>query len=326
MTWLVWRQHRGEALIASIGLGILAAVLIITGIQIAASFQSLGVAACVAHPGAANCNDIERAFAAPYDVLTSALPWLKLLPAFVAILVGAPLVAREFEHGTFRTVWTQSVTRWRWLTFKLGLVLAGCLTLSTVLTALLTWWLGPFNQIYGRFDPQSFDFEGVAPLAYMVFAVALAILAGTLLGRSIPAMVVTLVGFFIARVGIVVYARPNYQAPITQTWDALARAPQIDRQAWQIESGWIDTAGNKMAADHVLATCNTTGGPGATVGSSADHNPVLQCIHAHGWLNFVTYQPADRFWLFQGIEAALFLALAGVCVALTFWWVCRRAA
>ena len=48
MTWLVWRQHRGEALIASIGLGILAAVLIITGIQITASFQSLGVAACVA--------------------------------------------------------------------------------------------------------------------------------------------------------------------------------------------------------------------------------------------------------------------------------------
>jgi hypothetical protein len=41
MTWLVWRQHRGEALIASIGLCSLAAVLIITGIQIAASFQSL---------------------------------------------------------------------------------------------------------------------------------------------------------------------------------------------------------------------------------------------------------------------------------------------
>jgi hypothetical protein len=312
MTWLVWRQHRSEALIASIGLGILAAVLIITGIQIAASFHSLGVAACVAHPELSNCSDIERAFAEPYSFLTSALPWLKLLPAFVAILVGAPLVAREFEHGTQRLVWTQSVTRMRWLAFKLGLVLAGCLILSAVLTALLTWWLGPFNQMYGRFDPQSFDFEGVAPLGYMLFAVALAILAGTLLRRSIPAMVVTLAGFTLVRLGIVMYARPNYQPPITQTWDALAQPPQIDVQAWQIDGGWIDRSGNTVAADHVLATCNP--------------NPFLQCVHAHGWLNFVTYQPADRFWLFQGIEAAIFLALAGASVAFTFWWVRKRMA
>ena len=60
MTWLVWRQHRGEALIASIGLGVLAAVLIITGIQIATDFPNLGVAACVAHPELSNCNEIVR--------------------------------------------------------------------------------------------------------------------------------------------------------------------------------------------------------------------------------------------------------------------------
>jgi hypothetical protein len=312
MTWLVWRQHRGETIIASIGLGILAAVLIITGIRIAASFQSLGVATCVAHPELSNCTQIERAFTEPYSLLTSALPWLKLLPVFVAILVGAPLVAREFEHGTQRLAWTQSVTRMRWLAYKLGLVLAGCLILSAVLTALLTWWLGPFNQIYGRFNPQAFDFEGVAPLGYMLFAVALAMLVSTLLRRSIPAMVVTLVGFTLVRLGTVMYARPNYQPPITLTWDALAQPPRIDVQAWQIDGGWIDRSGHEVAADHVLATCNP--------------NPFLQCVHAHGWLNFVTYQPADRFWLFQGIEAALFLALAGICVAGTFWWVRRRAA
>jgi ABC-type transport system involved in multi-copper enzyme maturation permease subunit len=326
MTWLVWRQHRGEALIASIGLGVLAAVLIITGIQIASSFQSLGVASCVAQPDLANCDQIERAFAEPYGFLTSALPWLKLLPAFVAILVGAPLIAREFEHGTQRLAWTQSVTRWRWLAVKLCLVLLGCLFLSAILTALLTWWLGPFNQIYGRFDPQSFDFEGVAPLGYMIFAVALAILAGTLLGRSIPAMVVTLVGFTIARLGIVLYARPNYQAPITQTWDALAQAPHIDPQAWQVDGGWITVSGNKVTADRVLSICNPNGGSLTTVGTSAIHSPFLQCAHDHGWRNFVTYQPADRFWLFQGIEMAIFLALAGACVALTFWLIRRRAA
>jgi hypothetical protein len=326
MTWLVWRQHRSEALIASIGLSSLAAVLIITGIQIAASFQSLGVAACVAHPQLPNCNEIEGAFAQPYGFLTSALPWLNLLPALVAMLVGAPLVAREFEHGTHRLAWTQSITRWRWLAFKLGFVLAACLLLSAGLTALLTWWRSPFDQIWGRFDPQGFDFEGVAPLGYMLFAVALAMLAGTLLQRSIPAMVATLVGFPIVRLGILLFARPNYQPPVTQTWPAVAQPPHIDPQAWQTDSGWIDTLGRKVADDHVLTVCNPGGGSLNTIGPNANDSPFLQCVHAHGWIDFVTYQPPDRFWRFQGIEAAIFLALAGGCVAIMFWWIRRRAA
>jgi hypothetical protein len=324
MTWLVWRQHRGEALIASLGLGMLAAVLIISGTQIASSFHALGVATCVAHPNLPNCGAIESGFAEPYSLLTSALPWLKLLPALVAMLVGAPLVAREIEQGAHRLVWTQSVTRWRWLAAKLGLVLLGCLLLSAILTALLTWWRAPFDQLYGRFDPQGFEFEGVAPLGYMLFAVALAILAGTLLRHSIPAMVVTLVGFAAVRLGIETYARPNYQMPIAQTWDALAQPPHIDVQAWQIEGGWIDLSGKQVAADHVLAACNASGGNVTAVGPEPSHNAFLQCVHAHNWLSFVTYQPAARFWLFQGIEAAIFLALAGVCIALTFWWVRGR--
>ena len=103
---------------------------------------------------------------------------------------GLLAAARAFRFGHLRADSVGYVSR-----FTHDAVLAGCLLLSAGLTALLTWWLGPFNQIYGRFVPQSFDFEGIVPLGYMLFAVALAVLAGTLLRRSIPAMVVTLVGF-----------------------------------------------------------------------------------------------------------------------------------
>ena len=99
------------------------------------------------------------------------------------------------------------------------------------------------------------------------------------------------------------YARPNYKAPITQTWDVLARSPQIDPLASQIDGGWIDRSGNTVPADQVLAACNPNGGSlttVTTVGPNAKDNPFLQCVHAHGWLNFVAYQPADRFWLFRG--------------------------
>ena len=39
-----------------------------------------------------------------------------------------------------------------------------------------------------------FDIQGIVPIGYAVFAVALGIAAGTLIGRSLPALAVT-VGF-----------------------------------------------------------------------------------------------------------------------------------
>ena len=42
--------------------------------------------------------------------------------------------------------------------------------------------------------------------------------------------------------------------------------------------------------------------------------------------NVVTYQPADRFWSFQFIEAGLFVALTAVALGATIWLLHRRAA
>jgi hypothetical protein len=38
----------------------------------------------------------------------------------------------------------------------------------------------------------------------------------------------------------------------------------------------------------------------------------------------VTYQPASRFWAFQGIETGIFVVLAAVLLAVTFWVLRRR--
>ena len=42
------------------------------------------------------------------------------MPALIGAFWGAPLITREFEAGTFRLAWNQSVTRARWLAIKLG--------------------------------------------------------------------------------------------------------------------------------------------------------------------------------------------------------------
>ena len=44
---------------------------------------------------------------------------LQIVPALIGAFVGAPVLARELETGTFRYVWTQSFGRWRWTLAKL---------------------------------------------------------------------------------------------------------------------------------------------------------------------------------------------------------------
>jgi hypothetical protein len=43
-----------------------------------------------------------------------------------------------------------------------------------------------------------------------------------------------------------------------------------------------------------------------------------------GYRQQVTYQPASRYWTFQALEAAFFLALAGALAGVSFWWLRRK--
>jgi hypothetical protein len=38
----------------------------------------------------------------------------------------------------------------------------------------------------------------------------------------------------------------------------------------------------------------------------------------------IAWRPASRFWLFQGIESAIFFGLAAGLLALTYWWIRER--
>lgn len=46
--------------------------------------------------------------------------------------------------------------------------------------------------------------------------------------------------------------------------------------------------------------------------------------NSSGYTQVVTYQPAGRFWLFQGIEAAICLAAALAALAVAYRLVTRR--
>ena len=149
MIWLTWRQHRKQLFFAVLGLIVVAGLMFPTGRQMHRAFDR-DVASCLAAEGhtefARHDNEAYQAcrlaaerFTGEYSSLIFLAVLFALLPLFVGLFFGAPLVAREVEHGTHRLVWTQGVTRTRWALAKFGLVGAAVLVLAIGYAALLAW-------------------------------------------------------------------------------------------------------------------------------------------------------------------------------------------
>jgi hypothetical protein len=49
-------------------------------------------------------------------------------------------------------------------------------------------------------------------------------------------------------------------------------------------------------------------------------------VTAHGYRGYLVYQPASRFWAFQGIETGIYVVLAAALLGVTFWVLKRRGA
>ena len=122
-------------------------------------------------------------------------PALIAIPALLGMFLGAPLVARELESGTFRLA-TQSVTRRRWLAVRFALVGGAALVVAGAASWLVTWWFAPLDAVnMNRFDPSVFTARGVVAIGYAGFAFALGVAAGALTRRTLPAIGATLLGF-----------------------------------------------------------------------------------------------------------------------------------
>ena len=312
MIWLTWRHQRTETLIAVAVLVLAAAALVPIGLHMSSVYDSEGLASCLADSGG-RCGAAVNSFDGRFEHLGGLISWFNLLPGLLGILLAAPFVL-ELEHGTFRLAWTQSITRRRWLTTKLGLIGLGSIGAALGLTVLMTWWRAPLDHLHGRMETNVFDFEGIVPFAYTLFAVALVIAAGVLLRRTVLAIGISFVGYLALRLAIQTWVRQNYVAPIRKVWLVGTPGPANLGTAWNLQNSPSDRFGHPYSnIDFVASTC--THSTKATLAS---------CARAHDLYNLAVYQPASRFWLFQGIETAIFGGLALALLALAVWWVRNR--
>jgi ABC-type transport system involved in multi-copper enzyme maturation permease subunit len=343
MGWVTWRQHRAALGWLLVPAGILAAVLVYTYPRIHPGYQVLVRGNCFARLSA-NCQgSLGWLDSYPAHGVSDAMI---VLAALMAMYLGAPAVARELEWGTYRFTLTQGTGRARWVTSRMALLSAAVTAITLPLALLVSWWIWPFERA-GMMDhwfPAGFVLAAPVCVTWTVFTLSVAILIGAALRRVVPAIGVTLAGYLVLAnlaVGLLhfllsLFPRVAPGSPISEGSGAVAvqhgrfliskipvmnRAGQGPAGSWVVNGWYVGPHGRRLSL---------TAGRRITAGIprrlTSEPGQVAHWLTQHHLTYWVSYQPADRFWLFQGIAAAGLLGLAALAGAATIWLIRRRPA
>lgn len=297
MLWLTWRQHRMQIVITAGLLAGFGIFLLMHGLRNADLATRL----------AANREALLSVLGTRYRTVASVIDWLPLAPAAIGLFWGAPVLAREYERGTHKLAWTQSVSRGRWLAVKLG-GLAAVVTLAGLATGLMIGaWLSSFagTPHEDRFGQPMFVMSGVLPAAWWLFAFAVGVAAGAVFRRTLPAIAVTLVVVVGAIVGFFSFnVRHSYAEPQRVVADERQEIALANSGAWFVATRFVDAGGWEVPLEEALSSCVSV--PGAA------------CMPEPDTRRIILYHPASRYWQFQWTETGILVAgalvMGGVAV------------
>ncbi len=338
--WVTLRQRRGAMIGAGALLGAFAVYLAVMAVIQNNAYAT--VAAC--HPAAASkCQQLLQLFTSAYwggdnSALQSGgaqtvSSLMFAVPVLVGAFIGAPVLARELETGTFRFAWTQGAGRTRWAISTLVLPAALLTAVMGAFTALFYWYYRPFlddGQVSSML-PLSFALLGVALAAWTLFSFALAAFLGAVFKRIVPAMAVTLVVYIALALATATTIRPHYETPVTVTgWNGASAA------AW-VTSSWIDSpSGQPVSENEQISLLNQL--PASALnpppGNSKKKPPAdsrsgdafTNWLLDHGYKVGQSVQPNARFWRFQLTEGGWLLAASALLIGGTVGLVRRRGA
>lgn len=286
MTWVAWRQQRWQILL-SIGI-----VVLLAAVMTFVRFDALSL------------GGDEKLIDERYDTYINYLRLVLIaLPVLLGMFAGAPLFAREIEQGTHVFGLTQSIGRTRWWATKIAVAGVPAVIAMTVLGLVNAWSSAPLQAVMygGRLATPTFEIQGLTLGAYTVLAFALSATVGLLVRNTLAAMVVTVIAY-IPLLGVVANVlRPSYATPISSRYETMPR------DAWVVESSYVDSAGNVTSFSPVGCTAS-----------------VSDCLTSRGLVQEVAFQPDDRFWSFQVIETGVFVALAVALLGIGVWALHKR--
>lgn len=129
-----------------------------------------------------------------YELVNSAgevLAMTVLIPCVAGLLIGVPLVARELESGTASLAWTLSRSRRSWYlrrVIPLAAIVGLALLLPAAATVIMQGARQPDVDPWASFSDGSL--RGPAVLFRGLLALGVGVLAGAVVGRQLPAVII----------------------------------------------------------------------------------------------------------------------------------------
>ena len=312
MLWVAWRQHRAQAIGAAAVAAVIAVYAVTVGFVIRDAAVDSGLVDCLAERR--TCDLLAMELLRRFDRTVGLLNFSIWLPLLVGAFFGAPLVARELERGTHLLAWTQGVTRGRWLLTRVAVTAAGIVVSMTVLAAGIGWLHDEYYVRAGlpmSLSTSRFDLHDLTPAALALATFGMGVMAGVLLRRPLPAMAVSL-GLGFGLVQLVSWLREDLIGPIrleAPYGEAAARPSDL-----VVAEGFLDRSGNEITGEEIDRLC----------GASAGLDGFETCLRDAGIQTFALVHPDDRYWILQGLNAAMFLAAGILALAVAYWAAVRR--
>src|SRR3984957_14070325 len=318
MGWVTWRQQRATLIAVPAVLAVVAVFLVIFGLKAHHDYAALvhcspdqGQQTQACAKAFSNFNSADWPLANTCSIL------MQLAPVLLGAFVGAPLLARELETGTYRFAWTQGMVRERQAIAKLVLLGATLVVLAAAFGELFSWFFQPFlwTEQMNRLTETVFDTSGIVFPAFTLVAFAIGAFLGMLFRRVIPALAATLGVYLAIRLGAWAL-RGQYPLSVVTGDSKLFsqfQTPRLPGFPW-ILSSWVTGPGGQPVSQAVAN--RILNGPGPSGGGS-----VLP-----GYTVWTRWIPLSHYWPMQFIEAGWLLVLAVALMAGTVWLVRRRAA
>ena len=318
LLWVVWRFERTACI------PILALIAVFAGyMTLAGTSMHDRYAAYLKNPNLFN------GLSARWGEVNMSVIALHALPIVAGVFVGAPMLAREFESGTYPFAWTQGVERTKFFSVRLLSVVVALALGAAVLGAVAGWWSSPFSSFgpANAWQPGQFDVSVLVLPAWTVLALALGAWLGAITRHVVSAMAATTatLGVALALVYWKVDALIRAIAPVAQQvrpgsggWQGKIDAPAGNgvpgpTGSWVLQGWYSKPSGavlSTRAANHVTIQLDALKG-------FIDPASWLHQHHLEYWISF---QPHDRLLVLQ----------LGTCLALVFLgtscWVLARSA
>ncbi|ASO22336.1 hypothetical protein FHR81_004311 [Actinoalloteichus hoggarensis] len=315
MIWLALRRRRGALIVLTTLVVLLAAAYLVAGFMTRALYPVEHLGECT-HGQSGSLARCGLDYGEPayhfLGFMHGLAAWLGLTPLLIGLFLAVPATARDYETGAVRWAFTQDVSRRRWLITTTSAALVPAVILSVVFQLGYQFWHAPYGAFYGQFGQiRGYELGPLTMPMLTVFMVVLGLFAAVASRRVTAAIATTVLGWYVVAF-VLSFLRPRYLPPLTTEG---GHAPS--RADWRLETRVTDATGARVPLNEAYDRAERL--RIADGGTNVD-----DYFDAAGLVRWAEYQPAERFWTFQLIEAGILLALTMLTFAGTWLLVRRR--